>query len=481
MSKKKKIILAVVIVAAAAVIAAVVLTRTLGSGKTGGSLAYVESVAELTGGSNAGLQNRYSGVVESQETWDVNRNTEQTVKEIFVEEGSEVEEGTPLFEYDTNDMSLQLSQAKLELEEIANEISGYNSQIKTLTAEKATVSKDEQFNYTVQIQSLQTSIKQAEYNQESKKLEIQKIEESMTQSVVTSKIAGVVKTINEGGKTDDYGNELPFISILTTGDYRVKGLVNETNVWMLTEGQPVILRSRVDEEATWTGTIEEIDTENQESGNNNMMSYDGSDSSMQSSKYPFYVKLDSGDGLMLGQHLFIELDEGQTEEKEGIWLYSGYIVQDEETPYIWADNGSGKLEKRTVELGEYDEAQDMYEIVSGITEDDYIAWPQEGLSEGMGTTTNMEDSALMEEGSEGEGDATDETGISDEPMMDEDMDGAIPEDGSIDESGAEGGNVDASTPEDSADTGEEPADGGEESPAEDGASDGGEDGAVPAE
>lgn len=465
MSKKKKIILAVVIIAAAAVAAAVILGQKLGMGKNKGSLVYVESVADLTGGGNAGLQNRYSGVVESQETWDVNLNTEQTVKEVFVEVGSEVEEGTPLFEYDTNDLNLQLSQAKLELEEIANEISGYNSQIKTLTAEKATVSKDEQFNYTVQIQSLQTSIKQAEYNQESKKLEIQKIEESMTQSVVNSKIAGVVKEVNEAGSTDEYGNAKPFISILTTGDYRVKGLVNETNVWMLTEGQPVILRSRVNEETTWAGTIEAVDTENQESGNNNNMMYSGdSDANMQSSKYPFYVKLGSSDGLMLGQHVYIELNEGQTETKEGIWLYSGYIVQDEETPYIWADNGKGKLEKRTVELGEYDEEMDMYEVASGIAQTDYIAWPQEGFSEGMGTTTNMEESTMMEEGSDGEGDMTDESGISNEGMMEE---------GNVDESMPAEGNVDG------ADMTAEPQ--ADDSAADDGGEPQGEDGAVPAE
>ena len=85
----------------------------------------------------------------------------------------------------------------------------------------------------------------------------------------------------------------------------------------------------------WTGTIEKIDTENKQANNNNM-SYDGSNSDNQSSKYPFYVKLDSADGLMLGQHLYVELDEGQMDEKEGIWLYSGYIVQDEDTPYVWA-------------------------------------------------------------------------------------------------------------------------------------------------
>lgn len=398
MSKKKKIILAVVIVAAVAAVAVgFFLKDRLGNSKSGGDAAYVESVQSMTGAVNAGSQNRYMGVVESQDTWNITLSSDQTVKQIFVAVGDEVQEGTPLFEYKTDDLSLQIAQAKLELESIGNQIIDYNNQIKTLTAEKNAASKDEQFNYTVQIQSLQTSIKQSEYEQQSKKLEIQKMEDTMSQSTVTSKINGVVKSINENGDSDQYGNTQPFMSILTTGDYRVKGTVNETNVYKLSEGQAVILRSRVDDTKTWSGTIEKIDTENKESDNNNgVMSSDGSNSDNQSTKYPFYVKLDSADGLMLGQHLYVELDEGQTETKDGIWIYSGYIVQDEDTPYVWADNGKGKLEKRTVELGEYDEGMDMYEIKSGLALDDMIAWPVSGFREGLKTTTNV-DEGMVEE------------------------------------------------------------------------------------
>ena len=231
MSKKKKIILAVVIVAAVAAVAVgFFLKDRLGNSKSGGDAAYVESVQSMIGAVNAGSQNRYMGVVESQDTWDITLSSDQTVKQIFVAVGDEVQEGTPLFEYKTDDLSLQIAQAKLELESIGNQITDYNNQIKTLTAEKNAASKDEQFNYTVQIQSLQTSIKQSEYEQQSKKLEIQKMEDTMSQSTVTSKINGVVKSINENGDSDQYGNTQPFMSILTTGDYRVKGTVNETNV-----------------------------------------------------------------------------------------------------------------------------------------------------------------------------------------------------------------------------------------------------------
>ena len=398
MSKKKKIILAVVIVAAVAAVAVgFFLKDRLGNSKSGGDAAYVESVQSMTGAVNAGSQNRYMGVVESQDTWDITLSSDQTVKQIFVAVGDEVQEGTPLFEYKTDDLSLQIAQAKLELESIGNQITDYNNQIKTLTAEKNAASKDEQFNYTVQIQSLQTSIKQSEYEQQSKKLEIQKMEDTMSQSTVTSKINGVVKSINENGDSDQYGNTQPFMSILTTGDYRVKGTVNETNVYNLSEGQAVILRSRVDDTKTWSGTIEKIDTENKDTDNNHGVMYsDGSNSDNQSTKYPFYVKLDSADGLMLGQHLYVELDEGQTETKDGIWIYSAYIVQDEDTPYVWADNGKGKLEKRTVELGEYDEGMDMYEIKSGLALDDMIAWPVSGFREGLKTTTNAGEGMVEE-------------------------------------------------------------------------------------
>ena len=40
-----------------------------------------------------------------------------------------------------------------------------------------------------------------------------------------------------------------------------------------------------------------------------------SDDTTSSSTYPFYVTLDSSDGLMLGQHVYIEMDEGQEERR----------------------------------------------------------------------------------------------------------------------------------------------------------------------
>ena len=108
-----------------------------------------------------------------------------------------------------------------------------------------------------------------------------------------------------------------------------------------------------------------------------------------SSKYPFYVALESTDGLLLGQHVYIEPDYGQdaVEDADTIHLPSWYLCDIEGNPYVWAQSGSGKLEKRNVTLGSYDDMMDTYVIESGLTPDDYIAFPDETLSAGMTCVT----------------------------------------------------------------------------------------------
>lgn len=471
-----------IIVAAVAVVAAIgggawyFLKERGGSGNKADKV-YVETVESLTA-ANSGSQSRYSGIVQAQETWDVNKDSEREIKEVFVKKGDMVEEGAKLFEYDMDEVAAEIQQAQLELEGLQNDITNLQSQINQLTKERNSVSADEKFEYTADIQEKENSIKQTEYNIESKKAEIQKKQESMDKAVVTSKIAGVVKSINESG-VDMMGESAAYMTILAVGDYRVKGTVSETNVQFLSEEQPVILRSRVDEEQTWAGKISKIDTQNEEQNNNDMYYDDSSGGAEKATKYPFYVALESTEGLIMGQHLFIELDQGQTEEKEGIWLFEAYIVQEEESAYVWADNGKNRLEKREVELGEYDENLGAYEIVSGLSGQDAIAFPMEGLYEGVTTVTDISEvdytSPLYnQEGEEGEGNLDGEENDGD---MDFDGGGAESLDGGEDfggdglsggEENPDGGGGTDGSGEESPDGGGG-TDGGEENPEADGA------------
>ena len=390
MSRKKVgiIVGVVAVVAIAAVVGVFALKgRTGGSGDPSDKV-YVEQVSTIMKQTSA-VGNRFSGVVEPQETLEVNKDSERTIKETYVAVGDSVEEGTKLFSYDTDDIQMQIDTAKLELESIGNEISNYNAQIADLQKEKAAAPTDQQFEYTTQIQTIQTSIKQSEYNKKSKQAEIDKYQKSIDNSDVTSKMAGIVKSINESG-FDSNGNTAAYMTILATGEYRVKGSIDEQSIGSLSEGQAVILRSRVNDDS-WTGTITKIDTDSTQDKNTNV--YYDSGSSESTSKYAFYVTLDSTDGLMLGQHLYVEPNYGQSEveEKTGLWLYGYYIVQDDGDPYVWAANKKNKLEKRKVELGEYDADLDEYEILSGLTEEDLITFPMPGLYEGVTTVTNADE------------------------------------------------------------------------------------------
>ena len=220
---------------------------------------YVEKVSRIMN-QYAGVSNRYNGVVETQDSYEVNVDSSRTISEIKVEVGDEVEEGQTLVTYDTSDLTMKIEQAKLELEGIQNEIDNYNKQIDTLTKEMEKVEESERYDYTTQIQNIQNSIAQKQFDMESKKLEISKEQKQVSSSSVVSKVAGVVKEINEKG-VDSNGNSAPFMTILQTGEYRIKGSIDEQNVWMLSEGQEVVIRSRVDSTKTWSGTIGKIDTE----------------------------------------------------------------------------------------------------------------------------------------------------------------------------------------------------------------------------
>lgn len=210
----------------------------------------------------------------------------------------------------------------------------------------------------------------------------------MDRTEITAPIAGRVMSVqsedDEAGMNGDmYGGGTAsdaFITIMDVSAYRVEGRINELNRGSLSEGMPVLVRSRTDD-TVWTGFIGSIDWEKPVTNTNNNMYYGpAGDEMTTSSKYPFYVTLDSNDGLMLGQHVYIEPDYGQGNEAPAMLLPAWYIA---DGSYVWAANARDKLEKRPITLGEYDPDLDRYEILSGLDYTDYIAFPDEGLSEGM--------------------------------------------------------------------------------------------------
>ena len=97
----------------------------------------------------------------------------------------------------------------------------------------------------------------------------------------------------------------------------------------------------------------EIKTDKAEdNSDSSFIAQEDSSNSGNSRNYTFYVELDTSEGLILGQHVYLEADEGQQEEKTGMWLGEYYIEQDDDgTAYVWMANEDNVLEKHTVALG----------------------------------------------------------------------------------------------------------------------------------
>jgi HlyD family secretion protein len=369
-----------------------------GCGAGSSETASVQSVAMITGTGSVGIVDCYAGKVVSGETAKLQKDQDKTVLEVYVAEGDMVSEGDLLFSYDTEAMQLSLDKLKLEKENYENTISAAQSEITELENQKAQASSSQQLSYTLQINTRQADIREAEYNMALKEKEIATMEADMENADITSPISGRVMSVTDEDSIDYSSDDATFITVMDVSSYRVEGQINELNLYSMTEGMRVVVRSRMDENQVWYGVIDSIDWENPVKNSSNSYYYsDSGDDMTTASKYPFYVVLDDTDGLLLGQHVYIEPDYGQEETGSGLMLPAYYITGGADNAWVWAANAKGKLEKRSVTLGAYDSDLDEYEILSGLTAEDYIAFPEDGLSEGM-TVTYYDESSFGDEG-----------------------------------------------------------------------------------
>ena len=80
-------------------------------------------------------------------------------------------------------------------------------------------------------------------------------------------------------------------------------------------------------------------------------------------------------------------------EINGIYLENPFLRTEQGSSYVYVMGSDGRLEKRTVTVGEYNMAMDTYEVLDGLTENDHIAFPDGELCrEGAPTTREKPES-----------------------------------------------------------------------------------------
>ena len=87
---------------------------------------YVQSVEKLASIGGIAPGDRFAGIVVSENVTELERDSEKTIKELFVKAGDDVKKGQKLFCYDTDELQLTLDKQKLELEQL-------NSTVESLT------------------------------------------------------------------------------------------------------------------------------------------------------------------------------------------------------------------------------------------------------------------------------------------------------------------------------------------------------------
>ncbi len=359
---------------------------------------YASKLDSMLGASASYNPDTFMGVVEGQQSTAINKSSERELDQTFVSVGDTVSVGTPLFSYKKDSYDQEIKQYGFDIEGYNLQLEDYNRQIEKLNTDLAKIKgqtdddKTKREDINNQIATLNYNIKMTQNSINQTNAKIEECNKKSAASTVTSTVAGVVTKIADD--TNPYTSDGSYITILASGEMRVKGTINEQNVWSINVDTPVTLRSRVDKSQTWTGTITSIDTESKVTDNSDYYSSSSSDDTT-STKYPFYVTLDSSDGLMMGQHLYIEIgSSGETSSfdlSDGVYIYDYYLAYDEDgNPYVWTANAKNKLTKTPVTLGDYDETNMVYKVESGLSREDYVVYPMEDYTEGMTCVKDQE-------------------------------------------------------------------------------------------
>ncbi len=343
---------------------------------------YVQSVAAITGVGPAGRRNRYAGVVEAKNVIELDPDAELTVKECFVSSGDKVKKDDPLFCYDVDSMQINYDQLLLDIQGLENGIKTGREKVENLKKQLQRAKQNKKYDIEMDIQTEELEIRKKEYELTGKRKQAEDMKHALENSVVFSPVDGTVRSVRTpDGENMDYdgSSDKAYITIVAGNDYCVKGTVSEQTIHTLQEGMEVRILSRVNS-SKWNGYIYKINTEKAKQSNSRY--YYGGDGE-QASKYEFFVELETNEGLLMGQHVYIELGNDDDEGSDQLWLPDYYVVEDEEDPFVYAADDQGRIEKRRVVLGERNEDLGMVAIAEGLSYLDRIAFPDETVQVGM--------------------------------------------------------------------------------------------------
>lgn len=246
-------------------------------------------------------------------------------------------------------------------------------------AEDFTAPEESEEGYTAEelakaIQQQEQELKRLDLDRRKAELTLKELEAQLADGTVYAKVDGTVKTVGDPENPPMDGS--PFLEVSGSEGLYVKGAISELQLDDIAVGQEVMANSWETGEM-YFGEIASID--NYPSDN---LFYYG-ESNPNSSLYGYTAYIDDPSGLMVGEYLELTIEGTDTDSNSGaIYIEQCYVRNEDGRSYVYKDV-NGRLQKQYVTTGKMLWGSAI-EITSGLTEDDYIAFPygktaQEGV------------------------------------------------------------------------------------------------------
>ncbi|MCI9068972.1 MAG: hypothetical protein HFI65_10020, partial [Lachnospiraceae bacterium] len=337
----------------------------------------VQSVAALTGYAEAeALRSRFLGVLSRKEAVRVQLDPGRETEGFLVEAGDLVTEGSVLAVYDNSSLLLEKEQLLLDREQMVFDLESAGLQIRTLKRERSQAEASQRGDYDLQILNAEADRERKEYDLSRKDREIASLEEKLGEQELVSPCRGAVTEVDmEGGS----------LSIVPEDEYVFTFSAGEEELGDFQAGDAVSITSR-DGSFSLEGVVDRVGVEDPSAGETDS-------GAARASLYPVDGTVTGAGGFLPGQHVYIEKAQNGKEAEAGegapeggeaeILLPEGYVEDASEKPWVWAAGDDGRMEKRPVTLGAYNDRHSAWQVEGGLSMTDYLAWPSALLEEGQ--------------------------------------------------------------------------------------------------
>jgi HlyD family secretion protein len=300
---------------------------------------------------------------KNQETYYIDSSI-GTLKELLVDDGEEIEIGSPLYSYENPKLLDQLERAELSKSRALIQLEQLNSQEDKLNEG----SNDDEGEFTpnaigVDKESIKFDRRLANLDYKEAELEISSLHKEINELTIHSKMKGIVKIVGNDLSLGSPNSTVPLVTVVSEGEYLVYGKLPEYDSPLVNPGMKVKIKAKAVPDKVYEGEIVSVSSlpDNLSEGEDSS----GNKESMYTYKAKFKT---SPKEMKSGYSVNIEVQIDRKDKQPIIPIES--IGTDEKGEYIFLKKSEENIEKTYIEAGVINEG--YREVLNGLKVGDEI-------------------------------------------------------------------------------------------------------------